>query len=353
MGLLSLPLQLMIIIFHLVGLDEFRASPGLLTVCRAWYRIVQPLILQDLTFSAATLQSFVYSAYPSIQRRSELLQTHVRTVSIDVTNIRGPQKGPRPGERFEHVLFHDWCSEMGRVLRDFNPLLYNLTALTSFSLTVFHNWQPKCAKSGHAYWQPWLGSFAVTQLLNYLPTSALTSLKLDLCHSTITPRQKGAHICPSVAFHLPTLRHLYLRLERICPLAIMVKKRGPKLPLKSLVINLSLADNHHSQHSRPCTIPQGPYNHRFIKRPMYKLMKRAAGLDLAGIIYHTTNGDRAVELMVFDCLARKRLRVFGQTKESRFWLAKEDDKGFEWDGQGEEVGIEGDAGDGVMFRESL
>ena len=353
MSLISLPLEILILILHLVGMDEFRSQLGLLTLSKAWYHVVQPLILESLAFSAASLQGFVYSAYPSIRRRSELLKNHVRAVAIDITNIRGQRKYPRPGEEMNHILFDDWCSEMGRVLRDFNPLLNNLTALRSFSLVVFHNRQPEHFDSGYAYWQTWLNSSAISQLLMHLPAQTLTNLKIDLCHSTINPRRKGTHICHAIAVRLPTLHHLYLRLDSICSHAFSVAKRGPKLPLKSLIVNLSLADCHHYQHTRPCGPPQGPYNYRFIKSPMYNVIKRAAGLDIVGIIFHTTTGNQAIDLMVFDCLTRKKLRLVSPAEESRFWLSKEDDKGFEWDGQGEEVGFEGDKGDNVMFRESL
>jgi len=346
MGLITVPTEVVSMILNEVGAEEFRLELGLLTVCKTWYEAAQPVLLKDLKLDAAALRLFP----PQSQQLCQLLKTHVRTVSAQVTsfdpNATWEADGTEFGANEDRLI--DWSVEMNRRVEDLGILLSNNTGLTSFALLVLPTRIPQSASLAMlAYRGPWLHPRTITGLLQNLATHPLTSLDLKLRHSTtLSPEGRGsdAHICRAIALHLPTIKHLHLCVERICSDALNVMDQDITLPLTSLVIDLRLQQ--HSdwlEHSKPCIFPGEPYNYMFMKGAVDALVKLAPHMTLARILYYHDSmvipGTKQ-DVIAFDCLTREKTRIPANGADS-------------WKTRGFLYGYEGDEDDNIMFLESL
>ncbi|KAI1104051.1 hypothetical protein F4804DRAFT_308540 [Jackrogersella minutella] len=105
---------------------------------------------------------------------------------------------------------------------------------------------------------PFSASQEISSILDHLPACCV-SLEIDLRHGSSIPNftadsQAHLHLCNSIRVTIPRLRHLRLRLPRICPAIFSAESPGQNAPcqvirapmLKTCIINLSLR-------------PPGPY----------------------------------------------------------------------------------------------
>jgi len=346
MSLISLPIEILSNILNEVGAEEFRSQLFLLTVCKTWYEIAQPLLLKDLTFDTFALLRFP----PESQQLCRLLKTRVRTVSIQVTSFdpNGLPLADAPEYETDEYRLVDWSVEMNQRIEDLGILLSNNTGLTSFSLLILPKPIPKFGSLARlAYRGPWLHPRRITGLLRNLATHQLTSLNLDLRHATTLSsegRGSDAHICRAIALHLPTIKHLQLCVERICSDALNVMDQGATLPLTSLVVDLRLQQhNDWLEHSKPCVLPGKSYNYLGMKGAVDALVKLAPHITLASILYH--HGSMVIpgskqDVIAFDCLTREKTRIPANGADS--WKTRGFLYGYEWDED-----------DNIMFVESL
>lgn len=90
---MTLPTEILSLILKAVGSEEFSSRLEMLTVCKAWYQISQPVMLKDLTLSAATFIRFP----PISPKARQLLRTHIRTLSVQVPGCGSKWSHPETG----------------------------------------------------------------------------------------------------------------------------------------------------------------------------------------------------------------------------------------------------------------
>ncbi|KAJ5529142.1 hypothetical protein N7527_002535 [Penicillium freii] len=231
MTLQTLPLEILCMIIRFIGSDHLRKQEACcLLVCKWWYEVAKPLLLEDLKLSATQLVHAPDHVYPK-------LRAFLRQLIVDV-------HGPR-----------DWPAEQD--IAKLNAILTSLVEgnhLASFTLHVrsqFDSENPLAPR------QQYISTWNPTRFLNVLGTSKLSHLVIDTYGSEMS---SAIHICPHLALQIPSLRSVRVRMCRICPQILEFPQGDSAIPsqIESLLINLSLqdVDRFSAGFSHHCTEPR-------------------------------------------------------------------------------------------------
>ncbi|OQE94262.1 hypothetical protein PENNAL_c0004G09995 [Penicillium nalgiovense] len=230
MMLQTLPVEIICTIIRFIGSDQLRKQEACcLSVCKRWYAIAKPLLLEDLKLSATQLVHAPHNVQPK-------LRTFLRHLTLDV---HGPKGWPAEQD----------ITKLNEIL---TLLVERNNRLASFTLRVrseFDPASPLTPRQRYSSWDP-------TRFLSILGTSNLSHLVIDTFGSELS---SAIHLCPQLALQIPSLKSVRLRMRRICR-QILEFPQGDNVirsQLESLVINLSVpsVDQFFARFSRHCTEP--------------------------------------------------------------------------------------------------
>ncbi|CAP95545.1 hypothetical protein PCH_Pc21g06480 [Penicillium rubens Wisconsin 54-1255] len=210
MTLQNLPVEILCIIIRFIGSDLLRKQEACcLSVCKRWYAIAKPLLLEDLKLSATQLVRAPHDVHPQ-------LRIFLRQLTLDVCAPKG------------------WPAEQDIV--KLNEILTSLIErnnhLASFTFRVRSEFAPIIPLTRYASWDP-------TRFLSVLDTSNLSHLVIDTFGSEMI---NAMHLCPQLAHQIPSLKSVRLRMRRICRRILEFPQSDSVMPsqIESLVINLSI-----------------------------------------------------------------------------------------------------------------
>ncbi|KAK5998447.1 hypothetical protein PT974_00826 [Cladobotryum mycophilum] len=245
MFLHQLPPETLIRIFYFIGSAFFRRDVRRLHVSRWWYQLARPVFLEDLVFSAKTLEKFVQSS--ETEGMVPSMRDHVRSVSIGFDGLDGWRLHPlRPGTpaatsapALSLYLVDEWTNELNSILAAFANILGQFKKLESLRLEARKERHGPLAKL-------WRRDYLMAApMASFLSVRDLTCLEIDAVGTHVLDRSEGSsgiHLCSDVNAMLPTLRRLRIRMKDICTQVISIPEDSPPLPLEDLIINLSLIE---------------------------------------------------------------------------------------------------------------
>ncbi|KAM4057361.1 hypothetical protein HRG_004176 [Hirsutella rhossiliensis] len=105
MSLNRLPAEILLYIFRLLGSAFFRQDLHRLLISKWWYQLAWLVFLQDLDFSAESLQNFIIASKREGMIGS--IENHVVTVSLGLDGFEdwhSAQNGAEPSEIDFHVV---------------------------------------------------------------------------------------------------------------------------------------------------------------------------------------------------------------------------------------------------------
>ena len=339
MILLELPAELLHLIFAFVGSSTFRSDLSRLTVSKSWYEFAQPTCFQYFYTAPKTLARLHSSPHkaslPLLTNRMEILDLNLKGFE-DWNSIRRSLK-PTGITSFitnaEREYAPVWMMELNLflyhllTLRKQSRKLHTLRIQTNFDLDLTNN----VFRGYNKYLFP-----STTNAL--LLGSTLRSLDLDIFGTYEVPfRDKGHgekfHICHTITTLFTTLKRLQLRTACICPLVLRPQSHGTNLPLREILINLSLSEEPTkavgSKHTRRCC-PED--EEVYLESDLYgqelyllradlieearALVTRLAAPKMVRILWHKS---LSPDLSAFDVLTGRNLKL---------------KKGAEWDDEG-------------------
>ncbi|KAJ5952248.1 uncharacterized protein N7479_010661 [Penicillium vulpinum] len=260
MTLQNLPLEILCMIIRFIGKDQLRKQgASCLTVCKLWYQIAKPILLEDLRFSVLRFVLAPNHVYPN-------LRTFLRRLTIDVY---GPE---------------DWSTKEEDIVK-LNEILISLFErndhLASFTLRVCKQFEISLVPRQHplSTWNP-------IRFLNALGTSKLSHLVVDTYGSQLS---RAIHICPQLALRIPSLRSLRIRMYRICPKILELPQGDSPSQIESIIINLSHQHVYRvsAMYSSHCTERRGGlglYNDMIIKGT--EIAKQTPSLKVLEVMCH-------------------------------------------------------------------
>lgn len=228
MPLEALPPELLIIILRYVGASELRKLTDYgLTVCKWWYHLVEPLLLEDLTLSGPQLVE--------ISRHSiGVLRLSTRQLTIDVNITKGD----------EVLALYDvvrpWETVLAHSLNEFNTWIEKCLCLRSLTFRIQHDMSPE-EVTIHENLSEW----RQTHFGDGIWAPKLSHLKIDTLGAWL---EADELFCSDLARRIPSLRSVWLQLHRICPkvlwfgdyLAVGRCRRNPPPKIEKIVISLSM-----------------------------------------------------------------------------------------------------------------
>ena len=262
MPLFALPTELLIMIFELVGADEFRARLELLTICKSWLGLAQMVMVESLVFSSKTIDRFP----PAPESARSLISESMINLSINLSDFSSSgifrditQRPLSVGEYVSKMKSaHDaWASKADERLRKLGLLLSSCKKLRRVDLVAYTMHDPLMF---NFTWprEPNLLDSSIRHILSPNLAHGLTHLFIDTA-GRIIEDEGGVwsrfHTCSLIAKHFRTLRVLHVRMKNICPEILNVEEHTQHPPIEELVITL----NNHDMYGSPMT--QG-YTHR-------------------------------------------------------------------------------------------
>ncbi|CAI6332118.1 unnamed protein product [Periconia digitata] len=254
MQLLDLPTEILGDIFHHVGSPHFFSDASRLLVCKQWFQLARLECSQNLYISLKSLRRLV--SFPDVDSIQGNLQTldlslsgfeHWLDVELDENGCRVRSiKGINLSERslFEtddkilqchgqdRVDLKTWTDELNDTLLRLATIVRNSRSVCTLRIYATRRWG--WSRSQISSLTPHLSA---ATLSTFLSTSKLTTLDLDTAH--IDFKMGDCHLCLFVARHLNTLRHLRLRIQRLCVDALTPASRTGKLELETMLVNIS------------------------------------------------------------------------------------------------------------------
>lgn len=234
MPLLTLPPEILYIIFRRVGSAYFQEDTRRMLVSRKWYTFAQPIILESLVLRNRKLRQW-RAASPHTWSTA-----HSRTKNLDVHLVVF-------GERGHHYHHHptrvqnqelqqktampqssnwlaNWTKNTDAALSSLADRVDGFQRLTSFSLHALVYNEVDATHGGlDKPLRYYLSEPTVMRLLERLPVGRevgrfLDRLTLDIAGAHLI-QMRGAgdsHLCPLLARRIPAVRHVRIRMQRIC-----------------------------------------------------------------------------------------------------------------------------------------
>jgi hypothetical protein len=238
---------------------------------------------EDLALTIDMLQRFLAApdrAYALVMASIKYLSIEDRNFDdehdVEITDEMGAQGG---GQGWEALAWREQRTvKIYESLVDFAAHLPQMAELKSFRLEMLM--KPTASK-----WLEDLWIKSAVTLISSFPKS-LTSVMID--NPGVPSRfslesNDACHICPLLFAKdlLPSLRHLRIRTRSICPKIFDLNNSDQRLPLETLVINLSLREMEmcSAHHARCCT--ESKPGHEGLYLNMLDAAKAAIALDEA------------------------------------------------------------------------
>lgn len=195
-------------------LPEVNYFVGLLTCCKYWLEVAQPILWRDVVLINSTIKHFV-------SHISSATGGLVRSLTLRLTLVEQPS-----GRRgYSYSIVHGTHSYPGvqalwHDLQNLAPAVRIMTNLNTFSLTVRR--EPRSGISGF-----YIRVEDVRNLLISLPPTCV-NLELDTCgFETRTSEHCSPdvyeHLCPAIADLMPRLQNVRLQLRMICDSIFLAK----------------------------------------------------------------------------------------------------------------------------------
>lgn len=237
MPLEALPSELLTIILRYVGASELRRRIACgLTVCKWWYRLAEPLLLEDLSLSSRQLLEIP-------RHRIEVSKRRTQHMTIDVSLVKGDDEVLVPCD-----LANPWDTVLIRRLNELNMWIKECSRLQSLSFRIQHGMSPE-----EVTFRENLCSWEVGPFANSLWTPKLSSLKIDTLGAWVVVDER---LCTEIARRIPSLRSVWLQLHTFCPEILcfdeyLEQGSYPPPTIEKIVISLSMV-RHDSDIARFC-----------------------------------------------------------------------------------------------------
>lgn len=277
MALQDLPVEILCTVIRFVSSKQLRKQEACcLLVCKRWYTLAEPILLEDLVLSARQFTQLPDQVHAKLRTFSRTLTFHVH--------------GP-----------NDWPAEesLEQLNEKFNSCLLRCSRLVSFTLLVRTQFDPAQPMAPH---NDYLSLWSPARFLDAFGVCKLSELVLDTCGSEF---KDGVHVCPQLALKIPTLRTVRLRMRRICPQVLNLQQRDCALPtrIESIIINLSLkeADRFSAGYSRHCTESRRALElYDGMVAAAIDTAKQTSSLKVLRVLSHK---HPSLEMVAKDCLA--------------------------------------------------
>lgn len=280
--LFSMPAELLLSIFSLVGAENFRQDVRRLAVSREWYAYARPILLGELRLCADLFPMLL-----AMDDSDTLAAAQQLTKRIDVdTKMRkwNPQNAAE---------------------RNLEKLASKFKTFTALRTLVIRPW-------GWSYWRMPSRVFCSLATLQQL-----TSLEMDLEDGYIEDFRP--HLCDSLSRLIPTLKRLRCRLPQVCGDLL----DGPPGDLEELTLAIS-----HSEglqfYSTPC-LSSGMHHPSQMQAALEeRLLQFAASMRSPKIVRLIFTRSDELDFFAFDAIANRN-----------FWLGPVPYPGpFPWDADG-------------------
>ncbi|KAI0482400.1 hypothetical protein GGR56DRAFT_619767 [Xylariaceae sp. FL0804] len=239
MSLLQLPPEILRSIFDQIRPSFFGNDLGRLTVCKQWFQFALPAYFKAVTVTPKTLRSLVASG--AIAHDPSPLSGFTETLLLQLKGVSETT-----------TTLYDELAQLAIVAGKSQRLRYLYILSWPFDFSV--------SGSPDSLWH----GLPLATMRSFFSAENLAELVLDLVGISLdspSAQQQGddcQHLCPFIGSRLRNLRVLHVRMRSICPevLELADSDRDSKpLPLRVVVINLSLIDNwcgRQAGHSERC-----------------------------------------------------------------------------------------------------
>ena len=240
----------LILSFATADLSRY-ACTSILLVCKQWLAVGEPIVWASVYLTHATLKTFTNLA---VHLRNPM--SHIKSLTLNLHTLWPAQSEillARSDPQTWPEMANPGTAAQWRDLDRLALLIQQrMTGLTSFSLQIAR--LPEGGRTADQHNSPagaWMRSATLKRLLESLPTSC-TALELDTRGRDDAPvcgyrgELPSFHLCPVIRSLLPRLKHLRLRLGRLCPELFTLEansinvERIEATSLRSLSINLNL-----------------------------------------------------------------------------------------------------------------
>lgn len=324
MFLRQLPPEILLHILRFLGSAFFRHDARRLLISKWWYQLAWPLFLEDLDFSAESLQKFVLAS--KREGMIDSIQTYVSTVSLSLNGFENwhsaqPRSSSAESSNVDFHIVNTWTSELNGCLTTLASILRQCTRLRTFRLQARpESHDPRLGLQRRDY-------LMALPLANLASISHLSCLEIDTAGTSLisqdTPR---IHLCSNISKMLPTLQRLRCRMGSICPHIFDVPRKDLLFCLEDFIINLSLSDisgsdSSYRYPSRCGYVPGDSFPQLKADMELHatRLVRMIESLRVVRILSHTFPG---LDMHSFDPI-----------KERHMLLAPD----APWDAEGEEV----------------
>lgn len=319
MSLDALPTELLVAIFRHVSAAEFRKIPSCgLAVCKRWYRILEPLLFEDLTLTAA--QFFRISEH-SVQA-STLFTRHL---SIDIRIRKGDDSFLT--QELEDPLEH---SSIFR-FQQLNAWIGKASRLETLKFRLLHDMSPE-----EVTWNESLDGWKLGLFYKCLWASKLTSVSIDTLGAWIRPNSRQDS-CFDITWRLPSLKSVWLRLHKICPDILCFEcfdnykymRDCPPPKLEKLVITLSMVrdDSDIAVFSRGCTgsIHESEEVHELWFTRAREAVQALPCIKELWLLHHDLDGGNSPDLLAHEFVSNV-FRSFGRDEYDKHGFDPTDDQ---------------------------
>lgn len=322
MPLENLPLEILCMIIRFVGSSQLRRQEACgLLVCKWWYNLAKPILLEDITLSGSTLIHLP-------QRVHEELRRFTRQITIDIQGFEDwPDKKERPHEEAEE-RDSQWNEALAVHLDRFGALLLpSCSHVDSFTLRARSQFDPAEPFAPRC---DYLSLWSPASLVDTLQTCKISELVIDTCGSELNHSIQG-HVCPHRILLIPSLRSIRLRMRRVCPQILDMQciesttlfdessTSSPILPeredpvvrppskIESIIINLSLKETGRfsAGYSQHCTRQRRGWDlYEDMIMAAEEVVKRAPGLKMLRFLIHK---HPSLEIVAKDCITGTKM----------------------------------------------
>ena len=234
MSLTRLPTELLSLILDELGPEFFHEDPERLLVCKRWFSHAESIYLSHFSLSLLDFKSFIHFN-KQIQRKGSSIANAVRSIKFQLYDhwlffipFRTLKFAP-----FAHLLeryetTRDDVLQLSSILQSYKMLKALRISDEGLTDEPDHKFDREC-------------SFHVFNSLVHL--TQLTSLELNLQRTPSTEAfddWEEIHLCPLLQRLLGSLERLLLRIPSMCPAAFDSPIRGRRLPMKELLVNVSI-----------------------------------------------------------------------------------------------------------------
>lgn len=268
--LFSLPPELLLPIFSLVGVENFRRDVRRLAVCKEWYAYARPILLGNLRLWQS---EDLLSMLRATEGGSGLAAAQQMTKHIDI--------------------------DVGMTLWHSGPLSASPLERLASRLRVFAALRMLVIRS--TGWYPYYQRHLRNRVISSFTTiQQLTSLEIDLDYVDL--QQDDVHLCSSISQRIPTIKRLRCRLPCICNDLL----EAPPGDLEELIISIA---SPYAFYTRQCfaDLDLNEGEHRApLEARLVQFVASMRGPKMVRLVYCSQKIDMTY---AFDAIRKRRLAL--------------------------------------------